>query len=82
LSDAVIDANPMAIAAGIGTGVQFAPVTDEMLKAAIRRTAMLYREPDIWRRLQLNAMSVDVSWRRPARRYAMLYREIAAAREA
>jgi starch synthase len=82
LSDAVIDANPMTVAAGIGTGIQFAPVTVEMLKTAIRRTAMLYREPDIWRRLQLNGMSVDVSWRRPARRYAMLYRDLAAAREA
>jgi starch synthase len=78
----VIDANPMTVAAGIGTGIQFAPVTVEMLKTAIRRTAMLYREPDIWRRLQLNGMSVDVSWRRPARRYAMLYRDLAAAREA
>ena len=78
----MIDADPMAISAGIGTGVQFAPVTVEMLKTAIRRTAMLYREPDIWRRLQLNGMSVNVSWRRPARRYATLYRDVAAAGEA
>jgi starch synthase len=26
-----------------------------------------------WRRIQRNGMSIDVSWRNPARRYADLY---------
>ena len=39
LADTVIDANEMALAAGVATGVQFAPVTATMLDAAIRRTA-------------------------------------------
>ena len=80
LADTVIDANPAALAAGVATGVQFAPVTAEMLAVALRRTVALYRDPSAWRTMQENGMSADVSWRGPARRYAALYRELAGAR--
>jgi starch synthase len=76
LADTVIDASPMAIAAGSATGFQFAPVQVEMLEAAIRRAAALYRQPGLWRRLQLNGMATDVSWTEPARAYADLYRQL------
>lgn len=76
LSDTVIDAGPMALAAGVSTGVQFAPINRPMLESAIRRTADLYRDARTWRRLQENGMSTDVSWRRPARQYADLYRSM------
>ncbi len=76
LADTVIDANEAALAAGTGSGVQFAPVTQEMLAVAIQRTASLWREPATWRRLQRNAMRTDVSWRRPAARYVALYRAL------
>ncbi len=77
LADTVIDASPMALAAGVATGVQFAPVSVEMLEAAIRRAAALHRAPDAWARMQTNGMATDVSWRDPARHYAALYRELA-----
>ena len=77
LCDTVIDANEMALAAGIGTGFHFSPVTSEMLAAAILRALSVWRQPDVWRRLQRNAMQIDVSWHRPAARYAALYRELA-----
>lgn len=76
LADSVIDANEMALAGGIGTGLQFAPVTRDALAAALQRAAALWREPTQWQKLQRNAMRTDVSWRRPAARYAELYREI------
>jgi starch synthase len=76
LCDTVIDANEMAIAAGIGTGFHFSPVTTEMLSAAIMRAISVWRQPVLWRRLQRNAMQTDVDWRRPAARYAALYREL------
>jgi starch synthase len=76
LCDTVIDANEMALANGIGTGFHFAPVTTEMLAAAILRALSVWRQPELWRRLQRNAMLTDVSWRRPAARYAALYREL------
>ena len=80
LADTVIDANPAALAAGVATGVQFAPATAEMLDVALRRTVALYREPAAWRALQANGMASDVSWRGPARSYAAQYRELVGAR--
>jgi starch synthase len=78
LADTVIDANEAALGAGTGSGVQFAPVTREILEAAIQRTAALWRRRATWRRLQHNAMRTDVSWRRPAARYAALFRSLLA----
>jgi starch synthase len=80
LADTVIDANEAALGAGTGSGVQFAPVSREMLEAALHRTAALWRQKAVWRRLQHNAMRTDVSWRRPAARYAALFRALVAER--
>jgi starch synthase len=77
LADTIIDASPMALSAGVATGVQFAPATSDMLSAAIRRATRLYRNPVAWQRLQRNGMAADVSWRDPARQYAALFRELA-----
>lgn len=76
LADTVIDASEMAVAAKVGTGVQFAPPTLDMLEAALSRAAALHRDEDVWKRLQANGMRTDVSWRHPARRYAKLYRDL------
>jgi starch synthase len=38
---------------------------------------LLYRDAATVRRLRLNGMGADVSWKGPARRYAALYQEIA-----
>jgi starch synthase len=78
LVDTVIDANEMALTAGAATGLQFAPVTRVMLEFAIGRAATLWRDRAAWRRLQSRAMATDVSWARPAKHYAALYRELAA----
>jgi len=78
LADTVVDANEMALAAGAGSGVMFAPPSRDMLEAALLRTAHLWRDHEIWRRLQRNAMRTDVSWKRPAARYAALFREVLA----
>ena len=82
LADTVIDASPMAMAAGAATGVQFAPVSVPMLEHAIRRAAALYRDKPAWRRLQANGMVADVSWAAPARLYAELFRGLVAERAA
>jgi starch synthase len=80
LADTVIDANEAALGAGTGNGVQFSPVTRDALLAALRRVAALWRQPAMWRRLQRNAMRGDVSWQRPAKHYAELYRGLIAER--
>lgn len=77
LADTVIDANEMALAAGVATGFQFAPVTATALEAAIDRAAALWRDRAAWRRMQQNAMATDVGWSRPPAHYAALYRELA-----
>jgi starch synthase len=58
--------------------VQFFPVTSDTLAGAIAYTAELFADGDVWKRMQANGMRTDVSWRGPARRYAALYRAIAA----
>jgi starch synthase len=82
LADTIVDANEAGLGAGAASGVQFAPVSAEMLDVAIRRTAALFRDPATWKRIQLNGMRADVSWRLPARRYAALYRDLLASRAA
>lgn len=77
LADTVIDANEMALAAHAGNGLQFAPVTREALALTLDRAVSLWRDKPVWRRLQQHAMSADVGWRRPARQYAALYRDMA-----
>jgi starch synthase len=76
LADTVIDANEAATAAGVATGVQFYPPAVESLTYALNRALDIARDPPVLRRLRLNGMRSDVSWRGPAKRYAALYRDI------
>jgi starch synthase len=76
LVDTVIDANPAALGAGVATGVMFGPVTSVALIEAIRRAAALFADKAVWRRMQGNAMALDLSWAAPAQRYAELYRSL------
>lgn len=82
LSDTVIDVNEMAKATGVGTGIQFSPVSAPALEGALRRTAALWADQPTWRKIQRNAMTSDVSWERPAVHYAKLFRDVAAERRA
>ena len=76
LADTVIDANPAALGPGVATGVQFSPVCQSALEAALRRTAALWADRAAWARLQANGMTADVSWAASAKIYAALYREV------
>ena len=76
LTDTVIGATPMALASEVATGLQFSPVQAPMLERAIRHAVRLYRDQPTWRRIQRNGMTADVSWNRPARRYATLFAEL------
>jgi starch synthase len=76
LADTVIDANEAALAAGVATGVQFYPPDIGALAYAIGRAFDLYADAEVMRRLRLNGMRADVSWRTPARRYAALYAKL------
>jgi starch synthase len=75
LADTVIDANPAALAAGVATGLQFSPVSQEMLQSAIVRAVAISSCPPKWKRLQRNGMKTDVGWSRSARQYVEVYQE-------
>ena len=77
LADTVIDANEAALAAGVATGLQFAPTTAPALEAALARLAALWRDRSAWRTIQSNALHAPVGWGRSAMRYAALYRDVA-----
>ncbi|HEY1943692.1 MAG TPA: glycogen synthase GlgA [Roseiarcus sp.] len=77
LADTVIDANDAAINAGVATGVQFSPPDVGPLSYALDRALAHFRDVATMRRLRLNGMRADVSWRGPAKRYAALYRALA-----
>ena len=77
LADTIIDANDAALAANVATGFQFTPVAVHALESALARAARIYRDTTTWRALQERGMTNDVSWRRPARQYAELYRSLA-----
>jgi starch synthase len=77
LADTVIDANEMALVASAGNGLQFSPVTREALALTLERAVALWRDSATWRKLQQHAMAADVGWKRPARQYAALFRELA-----
>jgi starch synthase len=76
LADTVIDANQMAVAANVATGIQFAPVTRENLGVALSRANTLFSDKPVWQSMQKNGMAQDVSWRHSARQYAALYRQV------
>jgi starch synthase len=78
LADTVVDAPPEAVEAGAATGFLFFDPTSWALGEAITRAVYLYRgAPDVWRRVQLNAMAQRFTWARSAQRYVDLYRDLA-----
>lgn len=76
LNDTIVDANEMALSAGVATGFQFSPVTREALEHALTRAAAVWRERKLWRRMQTNGMAMQVGWDRAAAQYAQLYRTL------
>lgn len=76
LADTIIDANEAAVDAGVATGIQFMPVDGPSLGDAIRRTVALYRQREVWSRMQRKGMKTDVSWDKSAGKYAALYNRL------
>ena len=73
LIDTVIDATPAGLRAGVATGIQFHPVTADALSRAFDRLSDLYGQPELWLRMQRNAMRHPVGWDQSAAEYKALY---------
>lgn len=57
-------------------GFVFHKATADELHAAIVRALQAYKNQDIWKKLQLNAMSKDFSWEVSAKEYVAVYEEL------
>lgn len=74
LRDSVIDfAEPTQTDA---TGFMFYQYTAHGLYSAIQRALTAFQDKKIWRMLQNNGMSKDLSWQRSAEEYGRLYGEL------
>jgi starch synthase len=65
---------------GTGTGFKFGPYTGAAVLDAVRLALHHFADERIWKRIQLNGMSKDFSWKRPATEYAKLYKAARLAR--
>ncbi|MDQ2937910.1 MAG: glycogen synthase [Acidobacteriota bacterium] len=61
---------------GKGTGFKFREYNAGALLEKIREALYFYSKPDLWRKIQLNGMSMDNSWEAAAQKYMALYQEI------
>jgi starch synthase len=76
MADTVMDATLVAIQEGTANGVLFEPPTTSKLIESVRRAHELYRQPIVWRKMQMCAMRQDFGWHRAAKVYADLYRSL------
>jgi starch synthase len=56
-----------------GNGFKFTPYSADRFAESIYEALFAYADPDAWRQIQLNGMSIDNSWENAARKYVELY---------
>ncbi len=78
LAETVIDVSEATLADGSATGFAFAEPQAGAFLAAVKRATGVWRQPEVWRRLQRNGMQRDFSWHHAARAYFELYEELLA----
>jgi starch synthase len=64
---------PFDLEHGTGTGFKFAEYSGEAMMQAIRQALHHCTDERIWKRIQLNGMAKDFSWKGPAAEYAKVY---------
>lgn len=75
LKDTVIE-KPFDDIGSDGNGFVFHLATPEELHLAITRALDCYTKPEIWKKMQQNAMSQDFSWEKSAERYEEIYSSV------
>ncbi len=70
IADTVQDYNPLA---SKGTGFLFSDFTPSAMQNAIKRALCLYTDKDKMKKVIIDAMKIDFSWKRSAERYIKLY---------
>jgi len=64
---------PFDLEHGTGTGFKFAEYSGNAMMNAIRQALHHCTDERIWKRIQLNGMAKDFSWKAPAAEYAKVY---------
>ena len=72
LDDTVENFDPVS---GHGNGFKFGAYRADKFLERIYEALYAYADPDTWRKIQLNGMSVDNSWENAARKYVNLYQQ-------
>ena len=72
LADSVKEYDPSK---GDGTGFLFKEYSPQALSDAVSKALQFYKNKSIWRKLRLNCMKMDFSWRFSARKYIEVYKE-------
>jgi starch synthase len=67
---------PFDVRTGKGTGFKFHEYTPEALLTSVQAALALYAKPKEWRKLMLNGMARDFSWRVAAREYLKIYEKL------
>lgn len=65
---------------GTGTGFKFSEYSGDAMMRAVRQALHHCTDERIWRRIQLNGMAKDFSWKAPAEEYAKVYEAALASR--
>jgi starch synthase len=65
---------------GTGTGFKFTEYTGTAFLYAVKQALQHYADERIWKRIQLNGMVKDFSWKAPAAEYAKIYEAARAVR--
>jgi len=76
LADTVINANKENIDNNTANGFVLEKISASALVNTIDYAIARYKEPAIWRKIQLTAMSGDFSWKNSAEQYIMLYQQL------
>lgn len=78
LADSVINANVMALDAGVATGFQFHPIDQMAFAHCLRSVITLFADTTNWTRLQKRGMSQELGWGASSATYAALYERLTA----
>ncbi len=74
LADTVLDWNEhLAHGNEIGTGYSFEEYSGQALLHSVQRAIHDYHLKDVWKKIKLNGMSKDYSWKKSAQKYIDLY---------
>lgn len=77
LADTVVDSSAEALDNGSANGFTFEHSEPEAFLEAFQRAHALFRQPEVWQKIQQHGMTHDFGWDIAARQYASLYQQLA-----